>query len=116
MIVSGFRAALDLIRPRCAERLNPVEVFTPYLPNAVVLAKSPRSFSCPSGTEAVGIAYKPPSSLLCENSRRQTDGRTDKQTHRTTTVTLAAHARRGLITSMQYMEPHSQAFLRKGDT
>ena len=62
VIVSGFRAALDLdtyllsnlIRPRCAERAkrgrgNPVLimhigfslVFPPYLPNAVVLAKSP---------------------------------------------------------------------------
>ena len=29
---------------------------------------------------------------------KQTDGQTDGHTHRTTTVTLAAHARRGLIT------------------
>ena len=84
MIVSGFRAALDLdtyplsnfIRPRCAERAKPSRgkpvlimqlafslVFTPYLSNAVVSAKSPHSFSCPCSTEAVGIAHKPPRSL-----------------------------------------------------
>ena len=38
-------------------------VFTPYLSNAVVSAKSPHYFSCPCSTEAVGIAYKPPRSL-----------------------------------------------------
>ena len=79
MIVSGFRAGLDmdtyplsdLICPRCAERAKPGRgkpvfimilafslVFTPYLSNAVVLGKSP--FSCPCSTEAVGIAHKPP--------------------------------------------------------
>ena len=84
MIVSGFRAALDLdtyplsnfIRPRCAERAKPSRgkpvlimklafwvVFTPYLSNAVVSAKSPHTISCPCSTEAVGIAHKPPRSL-----------------------------------------------------
>ena len=84
VIVSGFRAALDLdtdplsnlIRPRCAEWANAVEisqcslcilafslVFTPYLSNAVVSAKSPHYFSCPCSTEAVGMAHKPPRSL-----------------------------------------------------
>ena len=38
-------------------------VFTPYLSNAVVSAKSPHYFSCPCSTEAVGIAHKPPRSL-----------------------------------------------------
>ena len=38
-------------------------VFTPYLSNAVVLAKSPHFISCRSSTEAIGIAYKPPRSL-----------------------------------------------------
>ena len=38
-------------------------VFTPYLSNAVVSAKSPHLFSCPCSTEAVGIAHKPPRSL-----------------------------------------------------
>ena len=90
MIVSGFRAALDLdtyprknlIRPRCAEQAKPGRgkpvlinmqlafslVFTPYLSNAVVSAKSPLFFSCPYSTEAVGVAHKPPRSLKCENS------------------------------------------------
>ena len=36
-------------------------VFTPYL--SIVLAKSPHFISCPSSTEAIGIAYKPPRSL-----------------------------------------------------
>ena len=64
-------------------------------------------FSCTCSTEAVGVAHKPPSSLWCENSRRQTDTQndycktdrqTDRQTDKTelsTTVTLAAHAREG---------------------
>ena len=84
VIVSGFKAALgvdtyplsNLIHPRCAERAKPGRgkpvlimhigfslVFAPYLPNAVVSAKSPHSFSCPCSTEAVGIAHKPPRSL-----------------------------------------------------
>ena len=84
MIVSGFRAALDLdtyplsnlIRPRCAERAKrgrgkPVLimhiafslVFTPYLSNAVVSAKSPVGVSCPCSTEDIGISHKPPRSL-----------------------------------------------------
>ena len=81
MIVSGFRAALDLdtyslsnsISPRCTERAKPGRgkpvlimyigfslVFTPYLSNTVVSAKSPHKFSCPCNTEAVSIAHKPP--------------------------------------------------------
>ena len=96
MIVSGCTAALDLdtnplgnlIRPRCALRAKPVRdkpvlimhmgfslVFTSYLSNAVVSAKSPRYFSFPCSTEAVGVAHKPPRSLWCENSQ------TDRQTH-----------------------------------
>ena len=84
VIVSGFTAALDLdtyplrnlIRPRCAERAKPgrgkpvlimhigfLACFHAYLSNAVVSAKSPRSFSCPCSTEAVGITLKPPRSL-----------------------------------------------------
>ena len=55
MIVSGFRAALDLdtyllsklIRPLCAEWAKSLAlslIFTPYLSNAVVSAKSPHYF------------------------------------------------------------------------
>ena len=84
MIISGFRAALDLdtyplsklIRPRCAKWAKPGRgkpvllcilafslVFTPYLSNTIVSAKSAHYFSCPCSTEAVGIAHKPPRSL-----------------------------------------------------
>ena len=35
--------------------------------------------------------------LQCENSRGHTDRQTDRQTDGPSTVTLAAHARRGLI-------------------
>ena len=84
MIVSGFRAALDLdtyllsnlIRPRYAGRVKPgrrkpvlimyigfFACFQPYLSNANVAAKSPHSFSCPCSTEAVGIAHKTPRNL-----------------------------------------------------
>ena len=87
MIVSGFRAALDLdtypLRALVTSfvhgalnGLNLVEVsqcslcilafslvFTPYLPNAVVSAKLPHYFSCSCSTEAVGIAHEPPRSL-----------------------------------------------------
>ena len=66
-------------------------VFTPYFWNAVVSGKSPFLFSCFRSPEAAGIAYRPPRSLYFENRRRQTD----KQTDRPSTVTLAAHARRG---------------------
>ena len=38
-------------------------VFTPYLSNAVVSAKSPHYFSGCSSTEAVDIAHKPSRSL-----------------------------------------------------
>ena len=38
------------------------------------------------------------SRLVARSARIVVDRQTDKQTHRTTTVTLAAHARRGLIT------------------
>ena len=90
VIVSGFRAALDLdtypfsnlIRPRCAERLNPVVSYTHAIHvythalimhigflacfHAISLERSrfseiARLFFLP--TEAVGIAHKPPRSL-----------------------------------------------------
>ena len=69
-------ALSNLIRLWCAERAKrgrgkPVLimhigfllVFTPYLSNAVVSAKSPHCFSCPCSTEDVDIAHKPPRSL-----------------------------------------------------
>ena len=82
MIMSGFRVVLDLdtyplsnlIRSRCAERAKPgrskpvlimhnLACFHAISLNAVVLAKSPRYFSCPCSTEVVGIAHNPPRSL-----------------------------------------------------
>ena len=107
VIVSGFRAALDLdtyplsnfIRPRCAERAKPsrgkpvlimhIGFFTCF--HAISLERSRFSeFSCPCSTEAVGIAYKPPRSLC--SARIVADKQTDRQTHRTTTVSLARRA------------------------
>ena len=116
VIVSGFRAALDLdtyplsnlIRPQCAERAKPGRgkpvlimyayglfrlLFTPYLSNAVVSAKSPHYFSCPSLKLLISLI----SHVVACSARIVVDRKTDRQTHRTTTVTLAAHARRGLI-------------------
>ena len=84
VIVSGFRAALDLdtypirnlIRPRCAERAKPGRGkpvlithigFFAYF-HAISLERSRFSkigtlFSCPCSTEAVSIVHKPPRSL-----------------------------------------------------
>ena len=75
VIVSGFRAALDLntyplgnlIRPRCAERAKPgrgkpvLIMHIGFLAcfHAISLERS----RCPCSTEAVGIAHKPPRSL-----------------------------------------------------
>ena len=64
VIVSGFRAALDLdtyplsnlIRPR--GRGKPVLIM--HIGFFACFAKSPHYFSCPCSTEAVGIAHKPP--------------------------------------------------------
>ena len=80
VIVSGFRAALDLdtyplsklIRPRCAERAKPgrgkpvlimhIGFFACF--HAISLKRSRFNkitilFLCPCSTEAVGIAHKP---------------------------------------------------------
>ena len=82
VIVSGFRAALDLdtyplsnlIRPRCTERLN--LVFTPYLPNAVVLAKSPRFFLA---LVALKLLVSLISRLVACSARIVADRQTDTQ-------------------------------------
>ena len=81
VIVSGFRAVLDLntypLRgPRCAERAKPgrgkpvLIMHIGFLAcfHAISLERSRFSeiatlFSCPCSTEAVGIAHKPPRSL-----------------------------------------------------
>ena len=56
-------------------------------------------FSCFRSPQAAGIAHRPPRSLYCENKRSR---QTDKQTDRPSTVTLAAHARRGLTTCYEF--------------
>ena len=119
-VVSGFRAALDLdtytlsnlILPRCAERAKrgrgkPVLIMhIGFFACFHAISLEPSRFSkiyflCPCSTEDVGIAHKPPRSLLSENSHRQTDRQTDRRINKTTTVTLAAHARRGLTIPKQ---------------
>ena len=80
-------------------------VFTPYLSNAVVSAKSPH-FSCQNrhifhALVALKLLVSLISRLVACSARivvdSQTNRQTNRQTHRPTTVTLAAHARRGLI-------------------
>ena len=89
-------------------------VFTPYLSNAVISAKSPHYFltlvalkllvsliSCLVACSARIVVDKQADGRTDRQTDRQTDrwtdGRTDRQTDTTTTVTLAAHARQGLI-------------------
>ena len=64
-------------------------VFTPYLSNTVVSAKSPHYFHA---LVALKLLVSLISRLVACSARIVVD----KQTHRPTTVTLAAHARRGL--------------------
>ena len=116
VIVSGFRAALDLdtyplsnlIRPRCAERAKPGR-------GKPVLIMHIDFFSCFSrhisrtqsfqqnrhlsflALVALNMLVSLISRLVACSARIVVDRQTDRQTHRTTTVTLAAHARRGLI-------------------
>ena len=84
MIVSGFRAALDLdtyplsnfIRPRRAERAKPgrgkpvlimhigfFACFHAISPERSGFSEIATFFSCSCSTEAVGIAHEPPRSL-----------------------------------------------------
>ena len=68
-------------------------VFTPYLSNTVVSAKSPHNFHA---LVALKLLVSLISRLVACSERIVVD----RQTHRPTTVTLAAHARRGLITML----------------
>ena len=124
VIVSGFRAELDLdtyplsnlIHPQCAERAKPdrgkpvLFMHIGFLAcfHAISLERSRFSkiatlFFLPCSTELLVSLI---SRLVACSARtvvdRQTDRQTDRhrhhtQTHRTSTVTLAAHARRGLM-------------------
>ena len=118
VIVSGFRAALDLdtymyplrnlIRPRCAEWAKPgrgkpvlimhIGFFVCF--HAISLERSRFSkiatlFSL--ALVALKLLVSLISRLVACSARIVGDRQTDRQTHRTTIVTLAAHARRGLI-------------------
>ena len=64
-------------------------VFTPYLSNAVVSAKSPQNFHA---LVALKLLVSLISRLVACSARIVIDRQTDKHA-----VTLAAHARRGLI-------------------
>ena len=121
-IVSGFRAALDLntyplrnlIRPRCAERAKPgrgkpvLIMHIGFLAcfHAISLERISRTQSFQQNRHiifpaliALNLLVSLISRLVACGARIVVDKQTDRQTHRTTTVTLAAHARRGLITS-----------------
>ena len=109
MIVSGFRAALDLdtyplrslIRPRCAERAKPGRGKPVLIMHIGFFA----SFHAISQTFQQNrhisflalVALKLLVSLISRLVACSARIVVDRQTHRTTTVTLAAHARQGLI-------------------
>ena len=69
-------------------------VFTPYLSNAVVSANRHIIFHA---LVALKLLVSLISRLVACSARIVVDRQTNRQTHRPTTVTLAAHARRGLI-------------------
>ena len=125
MIVSRFRTALDLdtyplsnfIRPRCAERAKrgrgkPVliihievsqcslyillfSLFSHHISRTQSFQQN-RHISFPA-LVALNLLVSLISRLVARSAKIVVDKQTNKQTHRTTTVTLAAHARRGLI-------------------
>ena len=120
VIVSRFRTALDLdtyplsnfIRPRCAERAKrgrgkPVLIMhIGFLACFHAISLECSRFSKIAtlffpALVALNLLVSLISRLVACSARivadKQTGKQTDKQTHRTTTVTLATHARRGLI-------------------
>ena len=122
VIVSGFRAALDLdiyplrnlIRPRCAGRAKPgrgkpvlimhIGVFACF--HAITLERNRFSKIATLVFVVLKLLVSLISRLVACSARirRQTDRHT-VQTHRTTTITLATHARRGLIMHSAYWLP-----------
>ena len=118
VIVSGIRAALDLnayplrnlIRPRCAERAKPGRGKPVLIMHIGFFACFHTiSLKCSRFQQNRHIVFLALvalkllvhvsliSSLVACSEKIVVDRHTDRQTHRTTTVTLAAHARRGLI-------------------
>ena len=118
VIVSGFRAQLDLdtnplsdvIRPRCAERAKPGRgkpVLIMHIGFSACLSRHisrTQSFQQNRHINFLAlVALKLLVSLISRpvtcSPRIVVDTHTDRQTHRPSTVTLAAHARRGLMKS-----------------
>ena len=116
VIVSGFTAALDLdtyplrnlIRPRCAERAKPGRGKPVLIMHAYWLfslfSRHMQSFQQNRHISflalvALKLLVSLISRLVACSPRIVVD--THTQTHRTTTVTLAAHAHRGLIREYQ---------------
>ena len=117
MIVSGFRARLDLdtctyplnnlIRPRCAERAKPgrgkpVQLIMHIGFFACFSCHISRTQSFQQNRHIIFVALKLLVSLISRpvacSPRIVVDTHTHRQTHRPSTVTLAAHVCRGLIT------------------
>ena len=122
MIVSGFRAALDLdtyplstlIRPRCAERAKPGRGKPVLIMHIGFFASFSRHISRTQSFQqnrhivflalvALKLLVSLISRLVACSARIVVDRQTDRQTHRTTTVTLAAHAGGGLITRVLFI-------------
>ena len=109
MIVSGFRAALDLdtlplrnlIPPRYAERVLIMHIGFFACFHAISLERT-ESFQQNRHISflalvALKLLVSLISRLVACSARIVGDRQTDRQTHRTTTMTLDAHARRGLM-------------------
>ena len=124
VIVSRFRIAMDLdtyppsnfIRPRCAERAKrsrgkPVlimhwlfSLFSRHISRTQSFQQN-RQFIF-HALVALKILVSLISRLVACSLRIVVDKQTDRHTHRTTTVTLAAHARRGLINHLLNAHRH----------
>ena len=99
----------NLIRPRCAERTKPgrgkpvlimhIGLFSLHISRTQSFQQN-RHIDFPA-LIALNLLVSLISRLVACSARIVVDKQTDRQTHRTTTVTLAAHARRGLITRVQ---------------
>ena len=122
MIVSGFRAALDLdryplsnlklIRPRCVERAKhgrgkPVLIMhigffacfhAIYISRTQSFQQNRHIFFHALVLVALKLLVSLISRPVAYSPRIVVNRQTDRQTHRQSTVTLAAHARRRLIT------------------
>ena len=113
VIVSGFRVALDLdtyplsnlICPQCTERAKPgrgkpelimnIRLFSSHISRTQWFQQNRHVIYL--ALVALKLFVSLITRLVACSARIVADKQTNKQTHRTTTVTLAAHARRGLM-------------------